>query len=162
MPNIMEVKSGMHSVNGLYKAMLQHDEVVKSIEEAAKRKKGRRLVRKVRADVDKYADAIIETVLSGKWHPRKHKEMILFEGMHKKKRNIYKPDWYDEQILHHMLIRQLRPLIIARSYRYACGVISKKDEKLMKVGFDESKLTPEIRASGRGSVFAVQVMNRWV
>ena len=49
-----------------------------------------------------------------------------------------KPRFDDEQIVHHMLVRQLRPIIEPRLYRYAYGSLP-----------------------GRGTHAAVKTMTRW-
>lgn len=51
---------------------------------------------------------------------------------------IQKPRWDSEQIIHHMLMRQFRPIIMPKIYRYTCGSIP-----------------------GRGTHYALKAMKRW-
>lgn len=111
----------MKSYNGLYARMVQHDEAVASIEEAALHKRKRPNVQKVLVRKDERADEIIASIESGEWHPPIHKEQYIQEGPHRKRRNIKKPRWDNEQIVHHMLMRQFRPIVEARLYRYVYG-----------------------------------------
>jgi hypothetical protein len=111
----------MKSYNGLFQRMTQHDEVVASIEEAAKYKRQRPVVARVLEKKDEKADEIIGKLQRGEWRPPRHKEQFIQEGPHRKRRNIRKPRFDDEQIIHHMLVRQLRPIILARLYGHVYG-----------------------------------------
>lgn len=128
----------MHSFNGLYVAMMDHEEIKESIKEAAKHKTKRREVQNALSNIDEKAVKIANKISTGKWKPPIHKQYILQEGSHKKERTIEKPRWDDEQIVHHMLMRQFRPIIIPRMYRYACGTVP-----------------------GRGSLYSVRALKRW-
>lgn len=118
--------------------MLEHDEVAASIEEAAKYKRKRRNVAAILEHKDEKADALTEKIRGGKWQPPRHKEHYIQEGPHRKRRNIQKPRFDDEQIVHHLLIRQIRPIIEPRLYRYVFGSLP-----------------------GRGSHEAVKTLARW-
>lgn len=113
----------MKSFNGLYQRMMQPDEIIASIEEAAEHKTGRREVAGVLRKKKARAQAIAEKIDSGKWTPREHERSPLQEGSHRKIRKIAKPTFDDEQIVHHMLMRQLRPIMMPRFYEYSCGSI---------------------------------------
>lgn len=128
----------MHSFNGLYDAMMEQDEIIASIKEAAKHKTARPEVQRALADIGAKAQQIADRISGGRWEPPNHKPCRLQEGPHKKERVIEKPRWDDEQIVHHMLMRQFRALTIPRTYRYACGTVP-----------------------GRGALYAMRSMKRW-
>jgi len=128
----------MKSYNGLYDAMLQHDAVVSAIRDAAKGKANRPAVRRALDNIDAKADEIAELIRSGSWYPPKHKVTHLQEGSHKKERDIIKPRWDNEQIVHHLLVDQLQKIMLPRIYRYACGSIP-----------------------GRGTHCAARTLRRW-
>lgn len=128
----------MKSYNGLYERMLDPAEMVESIVETSKHRESRPLVRAILNRKEAKAREIISKIRSGKWMPPHHKTCFLQEGAHKKKRNIQKPRFDDEQIVHHALMRQLRPIIMPRLYRYAYGSLP-----------------------GRGPHEAVKHMKRW-
>lgn len=117
--------------------MMDHDEVELSIKEAAKNKTSRRSVKIVLAHIDEKADQILQKIEDG-WYPPHHDPQPCQDGSHKKLRLIQKPRWDDEQIIHHMLMRQLRPIISRSLYRYACGSIP-----------------------GRGTHYAMRTLKRW-
>lgn len=128
----------MKSYNGLFQRMTQHDEAVASIEEAARYKRQRPVVARVLEKKDEKADEIIEKLRRGEWRPPRHKEQFIQEGPHRKRRNIRKPRFDDEQIIHHMLVRQLRPIILTRLYGHVYGSLP-----------------------GRGSHAAARALRRW-
>lgn len=128
----------MKSFNGLYQRMMQPDEIIASIEEAAEHKTSRREVAGVLRKKEARAAAIAEKIDSGRWMPPAHERSPLQEGSHRKVRKIAKPTFDDEQIVHHMLMRQLRPIMEPRFYEYTCGSIP-----------------------GRGPLYAVRAVKRW-
>lgn len=128
----------MKSFNGLFEAMTDHEEIKRAIREAADHKKRRPEVKRALREIDEKAEEIRKKLLSGKWHPPKHSKSRLCEGSHKKTRMIEKPRWDDEQIVHHVLMRQFRKIVLPRFYRYSCGSIP-----------------------GRGPHYAVKTMKRW-
>ena len=119
--------------------MMDHEEIKAAIKSAAKHKTGRKSVRKVLEDLDGSAKEVAEAITKpGGWYPPKHEPQPRQDGTHKKLRMIQKPRWNNEQIVHHMLMRQLRPIITKSLYRYACGSIP-----------------------GRGTHYAKDTMLRW-
>lgn len=116
----------MKSYNGLFERMLETDEIKASIYEAAKKKKQKSAVLRVTSDIDNYSKNLRDKILHDEWQPCEHEEHILREGYHKKARNILKPRWDNEQIVHHMLMRQLIPILQPKIYTYACGSIKGK------------------------------------
>lgn len=128
----------MKSYNGLFDNMVEHDEIKQSILEAAREKTGRPEVKRVLANIDDKADGLREAFIKGEWYPSKHAKSRLCEGSHKKIRMIVKPRWDDEQIVHHVLMRQFRKIVEPRLYRYACGSLK-----------------------GRGPHFAKRTIKRW-
>lgn len=131
-------KSLLKSYNGLFDAMMVREEAAASIEEAAQHKKDRPSVQYILAHKEAVAERVCRKIERGEWHPPHHEKKKLQEGSHKKQREIVKPRFDDEQIVHHMIVRQLRPIITPRLYRYAYGSLPR-----------------------RGTHAAVQVMTRW-
>ena len=118
--------------------MCQQEEIAASIKEAAEHKKNRPYVKKIVDHTDEKAAKVLALLKSGNWEPPAHEKTRLCEGSHKKERMIDKPVFDDEQIVHHALMRQLRPILQPRFYPYACGSI------------------PD-----RGPLYAVRAMKRW-
>lgn len=134
----------MKSYNGLFDAMLEIDEIEVSIDEAAKRKTNRRLVKKILSEKHERAIEIRNMLLNDEWHPKRHEVIYIQEGAHRKQRNIIKPTWYPEQIIHHMMARQIARIYGPRVYPYVAGTVKAPNQK-----------------KGRGALFCMRVMRRW-
>lgn len=128
----------LKSFNGLFDGMMDRQEAEESIEEAAQHKKNRPAVQYILSHKKEVAERICEKIERNAWFPPHHERQKLQEGAHKKEREIVKPRFDDEQIVHHMIVRQLRPIIVPRLYRYAYGSLP-----------------------GRGTHGAVKTMTRW-
>lgn len=118
--------------------MTEPEEIEAAIVEAATGKRKRSRVQRTLEGKEEAARKIRERLLSLEWYPPKHKKRRLREGSHKKERQIEKPIWYDEQIVHHITMRQFRPIVIPRMYEYSFGSIP-----------------------GRGTFAAVETLERW-
>lgn len=128
----------MKSYNGLFDRMTDRREAVASIEEAARYKTKRQAVQDILARREEKAEELCRKLERGAWYPPHHEAHRIQEGSHKKVREIVKPRFDDEQLVHHMVARQLRPIVTARLYRYAYGSLP-----------------------GRGTHAAVRAMKRW-
>ena len=128
----------LKSYNGLFDKMIERPETVAAIKEAARYKKGRKAVANILADKENKAEITCRKLERGTWNPPHHEKQRIQEGSHKKVREIVKPRFDDEQIIHHMLVKQLRPIIEPRLYHYAFGSLP-----------------------GRGPHKAVRNMERW-
>ncbi len=129
----------MKSYNGLYDRMMEPGEIQAAIKAAAKGKKRRRSVQRALHNIEGKAEKVRAAVeRPGGWRPPHHEATPRQDGSHKKLRMIQKPRWDNEQIIHHMLMRQLRPIIEKSLYKYASGSIP-----------------------GRGTHYALRAMKRW-
>lgn len=124
--------------------MMRIEEIEASIREAAAHKTRRRAVRRTLENIHDCAKEIQETIISGNWHPKQHDTCYIQEGSHRKRRNIIKPEWYHEQIVHHMLARQLAKIYGKRIYHYAAGTIKAPDA-----------------TKGKGPLFCMRTIRRW-
>ena len=128
----------MKSYNGLFDKMTDRRDAVAAIEEAARYKTKRKAVQNILARRKEKAEELCQKLEHGEWYPPHHEKHRIQEGSHKKVREIIKPRFDDEQLVHHMLARQLRPIVTARLYRYVFGSLP-----------------------GRGTHAAVRAMKRW-
>lgn len=128
----------MKSYNGLMAKVLDRTEAVAAIEEAAKYKRHRPTVMRILENKEAKAEEVCRKLERGEWHPPHHERQMLYEGAHRKPREIVKPRFDDEQIVHHMLMRPFRPIVERRLYRYAYGSLPR-----------------------RGSHAAMKTMKRW-
>ena len=129
----------MKSYNGLYERMLDRKAIMHAIHDAAQHKRKRKVVRDTLDCIEYEADKLANIMRSGTWYPPKHKPFDMKESATKKARKITKPQWKYEQIVHHMLVDQLEPIILSRLYKHVCGSVP-----------------------GRGTHSAVKTMIKWV
>ena len=62
-------------------------------------------------------------ILTESFEPRQHEPMIIKDNCNHKERKIIKPDFEDEQIIHHAIIRMIMPELRKGMYRYTCASI---------------------------------------
>ena len=103
--------------------MLTDDAMTLAIWDSSKGKRNRKAVQPILDNPKPKIDKLRQALIDGTWTPPVHKTSHLQEGAHKKGREIVKPRWDDEQIVHHMVVGQLMPIIMPRLYRHAYGSI---------------------------------------
>lgn len=132
--------------------MLDIEEIKAAILEASQGKRSRRTVAYTLEHLDEAAQKIQDILFNG-WTPRQHPRRQLKEGGHKKLRNnIQKPAWWPEQIIHHLMVRQLKPIIMPRMAENICGTAGRKDQQLYK---------HKEKAKGKGALYACKKMQAW-
>ena len=131
---------GKKSVNNLYKPMLEHSNVEKMFHNAAKGKNERPDVAKILKpeNLDGHVKFLIEqlenTVPEGMdvlhpenaWHPAKHAQQRINEGSSKKTRDIEKPRYNYEQVVHHCVINGCKDIMMQGMYGLVCGSIPER------------------------------------
>lgn len=69
------------------------------------------------------AEWLAQTVATGGFKPSPSRHMVINDGAHKKKRDIYVPVFWPDQCVHWMLMLQIAPIILKDTYKYSCGSI---------------------------------------
>lgn len=90
----------MKRIGYLYEKAFSKENISKAIDEAAKDKKKRQVVIKVLSDKEKYIDEIYNMMLTDSYKPSHYNVEDYLDGIHKKKRVIYKPRFYPDQVIH--------------------------------------------------------------
>lgn len=103
--------------------MLDPEYVKMCIMTASVGKRNRTLVQKIINNPQPTIDKILTKLKDKTWEPPLHEKVSLREGSHKKERIIEKPIFDDEQIVHHMLVHQIRPILEKRFYELSCGSV---------------------------------------
>lgn len=106
--------------------MFQLDACIHAIQSASKGKRKRRNVQRILSDPVPTALRTINQLKNGTWKPSIKETTILREGAHKKERKIQKPSFDNDQIVHHMLMSQFKPIVEPKMYEYSCGSIPKR------------------------------------
>lgn len=135
----MRKDNSLKSYNGLFEHMLDHDEMVLAVKNASKNHKNKRQIKRYNKHLDRNLRRLKARILNKTWRPPKHEEVWISEGPNRKPRNIVKPDWDSEQIVHHMLMKEFIPIITPKISKYVAGSIK-----------------------GRGIHYILRAVKRWV
>lgn len=119
--------------------MLNINNIMAAIDKAAEHKKKRRDVRQVLADKVKYANIVQQLLRDHAYEPPVYKLHKIREGSRQKEREIEKPHFKYDQIIQHVLITQLKPIIMKSLYAHAHGSLD-----------------------GRGPLQTAKVISRWI
>lgn len=120
----------MKRVGHLYEKVCDIENVKAAILKASKGKRRRADVQRVLSDTPKYAEIIQRLLLTETFEPSDYKTGTVREGSSKKTREIFKPNFFPDQIVHWAIMlritRKARKLAkrAVPSYHDACGMIS--------------------------------------
>ena len=107
----------------------------RAIHKAAIGKTDNRLVRNVLEHEDEAVVRVREILLSG-FKPSPYKRSIIFDGANKKQREILKPRFYPDQIIHWALIMQIQSAIMRGMYDWSCCSIPGRGQSRCKQGVE--------------------------
>lgn len=110
----------MKSYNHLYEAYISDDNIRLAIKNACKHKLNRKRFRELHDNPDKYIEWIRKQAINYK--NDHHTPVIIYDGIQRKKRTIIVPT-FREQIVHHMIVNILKPIIMKSMYEHSYGSI---------------------------------------
>lgn len=113
----------MKSYKHLMEKCISEENIKLAIRNAARGKRSRKRVRIVLADPDKHVAFYRRMAMNYKHRNKQPK--IIYDGLSRKKREIIVPS-YDEQVLHHMIVNVLEPIIKKGMYEHVHGSIPKR------------------------------------
>lgn len=116
----------MKSYNGLFDTMLSDECMDKAFLDASKGKRGRKDVLRVFKNYNECKAELAEMLDSERFRPAKHKPCIINEANCQKEREIVKPFFRYEQVVHHLVVGQLKGIILKGFYEYSCGSIPER------------------------------------
>lgn len=131
---------GKKSVNNLYEPMLEYSNVEKKFHKAAKGKTERADVERILnpQNIDEHIKFVIEQLSNTApegikvphpeyaWHPGKHEKQRINEQSSKKVRDIEKPRYNYEQIVHHIVIGACNEIMMKGMYEFVCGSVPER------------------------------------
>ena len=139
---VLEVirKMGKKSVNNLYKPMLEHGNVEKKFHTAARGKSNRPDVAailnpdNIQTHVNLVIEQLSNTAPEGygvpsperAWKPTNHGKVRINEGTTKKARDIEKPRYNYEQVVHHIVVSACYEIFMQGMYEFSCGSVPKR------------------------------------
>lgn len=112
----------MKSYKNLWEQFISEENIRTAIKNSSKggKKKKRKDVQAVLNDIEGYIPQIIADVED--FHNDNHKPKIIYDGISRKQRTIIVPT-YREQIIHHMIVNVLKPILLKGTYEQAYGSI---------------------------------------
>ena len=110
----------MKSYNHLYEAYISDDNIRLAIKNACKHKLNRKRFKELHDNPDKYIEWIRKQAINYK--NDHHTPVIIYDGIQRKKRTIIVPT-FREQIVHHMVVNILKPIIMKSMYEHSYGSI---------------------------------------
>ena len=113
----------MKTYNRLMQKVLSHENITLAIKKAAKGKRDRKRVRTILSDIGAYVPYFQNMAMT--YRHRYKKPKVIYDGIVKKKREIIVPS-FDEQVLHHMLVNVLEPIIKHGMYEHVHGSLPKR------------------------------------
>lgn len=103
--------------------MLDIGLVEKCIAVASKGKRKKPPVHKVLFNKEWYASKVLKMLANNDFHFRSYPVVEINEGTRRKHRTIVTPLFYPDQIVHHLIVSQLRPIVMKSLYEHAYGSI---------------------------------------
>lgn len=113
----------MKRAGNIYENILKKENIRRSILLAARGKKDRPSVKLILNNMDYYVCDIYNMLLNKKYNPSPYVKLLIHDGTRKKKRIIFKPKFYPDQVIHWCLMQQIQPIIEKGMYEYTCASI---------------------------------------
>lgn len=104
-------------------AALSEDRVLQAIYAPSLGKRSRSDVVKVLTATEEYIEKIQHLVISGEYKPRRHQACVINEKGPHKQRTIIKPDYYPEQIVHHIAVDSIKEAVLHGMDPFVLGSI---------------------------------------
>ena len=126
----------MKTYKNLFEEMLKPATIAKCALDAAHGKLKRREVLNAFMNFDKTFDVIVKCANDPNYRPCENNKHEIIDGANNKQREIEKPKFCPEQILHHMLIEPFKPVLLNGLYEqvYGCLPPLVKAGKIKKFG----------------------------
>jgi len=129
----------MKRVGHLYERICDLENIKQAIMKASLGKRQKKHVQRVLADPDRHAATVREMLLARTYVPSPYTIKVIRDGPAQKERQIYKPRFYPDQVIHWALMLQLQPVIMRGMYEYSCGSVP-----------------------GRGTSYGQKALRRWL
>lgn len=119
----------MKSYSNLWDKFISDENIKLAIRNACKHKTKRKEFRKMKENQDKYAEKIRRIVEN--YHNAYHTPVTIYDGVQRKKRTIIVPTCI-EQVVHHMAVNILKPIILKPLYEHSYGSVPGRGAHLGK------------------------------
>ena len=107
----------------LYQIVCDIDTILRAIQFASKGKRRRRDVRVVLQNKESYARRLQKVLVEEQFRPSKYQTERVIDGSCNKPRDIFKPRFYPDQVVHWCIYLAIRDWIYKGMYEFSCGSI---------------------------------------
>lgn len=125
----------MKRVGYLFDAIIDPANIEKAIMKASEGKRGNHVVQRVLQHKEEAVQHIRQTIIDG-FVPSPYMRSVIFDGANKKEREILKPKFYPDQIVHWALMLVLQPVLMHGMYDWSCGSIPGRGQARCKQGVE--------------------------
>lgn len=119
----------MKRTGNLYQKVMDKENIRKAILRASEHKRHQANVKKVLENIDDHIDKIHEMLRDHTFENSKYRVATIYEPLSKKTREIYKPSFFPDQVVHWCIMLQLQPLIMKGMDPHNCGNIPERGER---------------------------------
>lgn len=123
----------MKRVGNIYPRICDENNIRSAIMHASRGKTNRENVKKVIENIDYYVDEIYNLLINKSFKASPYEKKEIIDGVRNKKRIIYKPRFFPDQIIHWCLMQQIEDILSKPMYYYSCASIKGKGVKLASV-----------------------------
>ncbi len=116
----------MKRLGNVYHKVYDKDNIRQAILSASQGKRHKRGVMKVFENIDKAIDLVHDILKNKTYIPNPYWESVLIDGASKKKRIIYKPKFFPDQVIHWCLMNVIKSQINRGMYKWNCASISER------------------------------------
>ena len=106
--------------------MLSHDSIERSFLKPSRGKRNRKDVKAALDNLEAEIEIVHNMLVRGEFKPRKHNAVVINEKNYLKVRQIIKPDFCYEQVVHHVVVQGISNAIEHGMYLYVLGSIPKR------------------------------------
>lgn len=124
----------MKTYKHLFENLLDTNLIRECILDACKNKrtKHRKDVQYVRNHLDEECYKVFDILNQGTYNPVKKEAVTIVEDSCKKERDIVKPRFRYDQIVQHVVMSQLEPIIMKSMYPFCCASVQDRGDRLVK------------------------------
>jgi len=138
----------MKRIGYIYEKICTIENIKLAIVKSSAGKRDRHFVLKVTNNIERYAKEIQKMLLEKSYIPSPYRRKMIKDGSSQKEREISKPRYYPDQIIHWALMLQLHKIFLKGMYTYTCGGVPKKGtsyaQKALRKWIDKDKKTQSI------------------
>lgn len=110
----------MNTVNNLFQKIIDKENLHAALHEAAKGKRKKPQVVRALQHEDVVVDVLHDKLKDGTWNPnRVHTIKVINEGISAKKREIVCPEFINDHVVHHAIMRVCKPHFVSRFYKHS-------------------------------------------